>query len=201
MRISDWSSDVCSSDLCMAVRPSIAARSNATSPCTDANRSSTRANAAAGSPSASELLKPSSSFCIRAYSRRYLTIFHNVARNQMLRKNATRRARLQMRVHKPGLPVYWTGRPMLTTASLGDPSPVTVYDKLLRQLAAQLAAAHITAPAHADLKPQLAGAITQDRFHLGIALKAFRHARHLLASLLAARHVTDRKRTRLNSSH
>src|SRR3546814_10017693 len=88
-----------------------------------------------------------------------------------------------------------------STAALAAHSPVTVYAKLLRQLAAQLAAAHITAPAHADLKPQLAGAITQDRFHLGIALKAFRHARHLLASLLAARHVTDRKRTRLNSSH
>src|SRR3546814_2145972 len=83
-----------------------------------------------------------------------------------------------MRVHKPGLPVYWTGRPFLTTAALAAHSPVTVYAKLLRQLAAQLAAAHITAPAHADLKPQLAGAITQDRFHLGIALKAFRHARH-----------------------
>src|SRR3546814_1849617 len=98
-----------------------------------------------------------------------------------------------MRVHKPGLPVYWTGRPFLTTAALAAHSPVTVYAKLLRQLAAQLAAAHITAPAHADLKPQLAGAITQDRFHLGIALKAFRHARHLLAR--------DRKSTRLNSSH
>src|SRR3546814_4688627 len=78
----------------------------------------------------------------------------------MLRKNATRRARLRMRVHKPGLPVYWTGRPFLTTAALAAHSPVTVYAKLLRQLAAQLAAAHITAPAHADLKPQLAGAIT-----------------------------------------
>src|SRR3546814_3502624 len=118
------------------------------------------------------------SFCIRASSRRYLTIFHNVARNQMLRKNATRRARLRMRVHKPGLPVYWTGRPFLTTAALAAHSPVTVYAKLLRQLAAQLAAAHIMAPAHADLKPQLAGAIQQVRFPMGIALKSFRHARH-----------------------
>src|SRR3546814_2759707 len=41
----------------------------------------------------------------------------------------------------------------------------------------------------ADLKPQLAGAITQDQFHLGIALKAFRHARHFLARALPARHV------------
>lgn len=59
----------------------------------------------------------------------------------------------------------------------------------MRQLAAQLAAAHLRAALHADLKPQLAGAITQDRFHLWIALKAFRHARHFLARLLAARHV------------
>jgi hypothetical protein len=42
---------------------------------------------------------------------------------------------------------------------------------------------------HADLKPQLAGTAAQDRFHLGIALKAFRHARHFLARLLPARHV------------
>src|SRR3546814_13551858 len=94
-----------------------------------------------------------------------------------------------MRVHKPGLPVYWTGRPFLTTAALAAHSPVTVYAKLLRQLAAQLAAAHITAPAHADLNPQLAGAITQDRFHLGIAPKDFRHARHPLATTPAARPV------------
>src|SRR3546814_20602228 len=44
-------------------------------------------------------------------------------------------------------------------------------------------------PAHADLKPPLAGAITQYQFHLGIALKAFRHARHFLARALPARHV------------
>src|SRR3546814_1512896 len=48
---------------------------------------------------------------------------------------------------------------------------------------------HAAPPAHADLKPQLAGAITQDQFHLGIALKAFRHARHFLARALPARHV------------
>src|SRR3546814_7008493 len=52
-----------------------------------------------------------------------------------------------------------------------------------------LAAVHAAPPAHADLKPQLAGAITQDQFHLGIALKAFRYARHFLARALPARHV------------
>src|SRR3546814_3760120 len=56
-------------------------------------------------------------------------------------------------------------------------------------LAAKVAAVHAAPPAHADLKPQLAGAITQDQFHLGIALKAFRHARHFLARALPARHV------------
>src|SRR3546814_5680089 len=52
-----------------------------------------------------------------------------------------------------------------------------------------VAAVHAAPPAHADLKPQLAGAITQDQFHLWIALKAFRHARHFLARALPARHV------------
>jgi hypothetical protein len=47
----------------------------------------------------------------------------------------------------------------------------------------------LAAAVHADLKPQLATTAAQDRFHLGIALKAFRHARHFLARLLAARHV------------
>src|SRR3546814_10555415 len=73
------------------------------------------------------------------------------------------------------------------TLSLHDALPI--YPQIPRQLAAKGAAVHAAPPAHADLKPQLAGAITQDQFHLGIALKAFRHARHFLARALPARHV------------
>src|SRR3546814_13077079 len=41
----------------------------------------------------------------------------------------------------------------------------------------------------APLKPQLATTAAQERFNLGIALKAFRHARHFLPRLFPARHV------------
>src|SRR3546814_5712722 len=67
--------------------------------------------------------------------------------------------------------------------------PYTTLFRSPRHLAAKVAAVHAAPPAHADLKPQLAGAITQDQFHLGIPLKAFRHARHFLARALPARHV------------
>src|SRR3546814_2697670 len=46
-----------------------------------------------------------------------------------------------------------------------------------------------SASAHVHFKPQLAGTAAQHRFHLRIALKAFRHARHFLAHALPARHV------------
>jgi hypothetical protein len=68
---------------------------------------------------------------------------------------------------------------------------ITAYPKLLRQLAAQLAATHLTAPVHANLKAKITGATAQHRFHLRIAFKAFGHARHLLARTLAACHVTS----------
>src|SRR3546814_5507511 len=58
------------------------------------------------------------------------------------------------------------------------------------QIAGQLAG-KLTALVDAPLKPQLATTAAQERFNLGNALKAFRHARHFL----------DRKSTRLNSSH
>src|SRR3546814_240362 len=68
--------------------------------------------------------------------------------------------------------------------SLSAQSAIVTDPQPPRQLAPKLAAR-----THSDLKPQLAGATAQDRFHLGIALKAFRHARHLLPERLAARHV------------
>src|SRR3546814_5112404 len=48
----------------VAASPAIAARSNPTSPCTDANRSSTRANASAGSSPASGSRYSSSSIIL-----------------------------------------------------------------------------------------------------------------------------------------
>src|SRR3546814_5345115 len=68
--------------------------------------------------------------------------------------------------------------------SLSAQSAIVTDPQPPRQLAPKLAAR-----THSDLKPQLAGATAQDRFHLGIALKVFRHARHFLSRLLAARHV------------
>src|SRR3546814_5586150 len=65
-----------------------------------------------------------------------------------------------------------------------DLATIAAHPKCVRQLVAKVAPAP-----HAHLKPQLALTAAQDRFHLGIALKAFRHARHFLARLLAARHV------------
>src|SRR3546814_15981465 len=61
---------------------------------------------------------------------------------------------------------------------------IAANPKFVRQLVAKVAPAP-----HAHLKPQLALTAAQDRFNLGIALKASRHARHFLARLLAARHV------------
>src|SRR3546814_12197008 len=116
----------------VAASPAIAARSNPTSPCTDANRSSTRANASAGSSPASGSRYSSSSIILSLSAQ---------------------------------------------SAIVTDPQPT-------RQLAHKLAAR-----THSDLKPQLAGATAQARFHLGIALKAFRHARHLLPERLSARPV------------
>src|SRR3546814_2575016 len=56
------------------------------------------------------------------------------------------------------------------------------------QIAGQLAG-KLTALVDAPLKPQLATTAAQERFNLGIALKAFRHARHFLPRLFPARHV------------
>src|SRR3546814_11183943 len=96
----------------VAASPAIAARSNPTSPCTDANRSSTRANASAGSSPASGSRYSSSSIILSLSAQ---------------------------------------------SAIVTDPQPP-------RQLAPKLAAR-----THSDLKPQLAGAPEQGRFHLGTA--------------------------------
>nr|WP_186378985.1 hypothetical protein [Sphingobium sp. B2] len=66
---------------------------------------------------------------------------------------------------------------------------ITAYPEFVRQRAAKIAAAHAPVLVHVDLKPQLARTVSQDRFHLRIALKAFRHARHFLARTLPPRHV------------
>src|SRR3546814_12055227 len=56
------------------------------------------------------------------------------------------------------------------------------------QIAGQLAG-KLTALVDAPLKPPLATTAAQERFTLGIALTAFRHARHFLPRLFPARHV------------
>src|SRR3546814_1231142 len=56
------------------------------------------------------------------------------------------------------------------------------------QIAGQLAG-KLTALVDAPLKPQLATTAAQERFNLGIALKALRHARPFLPRLFPARHV------------
>src|SRR3546814_7236784 len=75
-------------------------------------------------------------------------------------------------------------RSIFPVGQLPAKATIAANPKFVRQLVAKVAPAP-----HAHLKPQLALTAAQDRFHLGIALKAFRHARHFLARLLAARHV------------
>src|SRR3546814_3106393 len=78
----------------------------------------------------------------------------------------------------------WDWQAIFPVGQLPAKATIAANPKFVRQLVAKVAPAP-----HAHLKPQLALTAAQDRFHLGIALKAFRHARHFLARLLAARHV------------
>src|SRR3546814_4556158 len=64
-------------------------------------------------------------------------------------------------------------RAIFPVGQLPAKATIAANPKFVRQLVAKVAPAP-----HAHLKPQLALTAAQDRFHLGIALKAFRHARH-----------------------
>src|SRR3546814_16050961 len=64
--------------------------------------------------------------------------------------------------------------------SLPAHSAPHAYPSIPRQLPAKVAAVTAAPAVHADPKPPLAGALTQAHFHMGLPLKALRHAPHFL---------------------